>query len=211
MEVSFMAIAQDAFYIPDDIATGLATGLYRRIGSVVRYAIGPNKGQIVKHLQPIDLKAAEQAQGVGAKALQFVQYHKKEVGICTACAAVIGLGIWGYNWWKNHEPKILTEFRSALKTYIDAIRNGNMDLDKINTLMKALEALKQHKDYEKICIQLTAEDLEVLVGRIYEYTIKLAQDNSVELSDEELRLNNGAIINLQSYLKAQKRIFEAVA
>lgn len=206
-----MAIAQDAFYIPDDIATGLATGLYRRIGSVVRYAIGPNKGQIVKHLQPIDLKAAEQAQGVGAKALQFVQYHKKEVGICTACAAVIGLGIWGYNWWKNHEPKILTEFRSALKTYIDAIRNGNMDLDKINTLMKALEALKQHKDYEKICIQLTAEDLEVLVGRIYEYTIKLAQDNSVELSDEELRLNNGAIINLQSYLKAQKRIFEAVA
>ena len=193
-----MAIAQDAFYIPDDIATGLATGLYRRIGSVVRYAIGPNKGQIVKHLQPIDLKAAEQAQGVGAKALQFVQYHKKEVGICTACAAVIGLGIWGYNWWKNHEPKILTEFRSALKTYIDAIRNGNMDLDKINTLMKALEALKQHKDYEKICIQLTAEDLEVLVGRIYEYTIKLAQDNSVELSDEELRLNNGAIINLQS-------------
>lgn len=56
-----MAIAQDAFFIPDDIATGLATGLYRRIGSVVRYAVGPNKGQIVKHLQPIDLKAAEQA------------------------------------------------------------------------------------------------------------------------------------------------------
>ena len=26
-----MAIAQDAFYIPDDIATGLATGLFRRI------------------------------------------------------------------------------------------------------------------------------------------------------------------------------------
>ena len=45
-----MAIVQDAFYIPDDIATGLATGLYRRIGSIVRYAVGPNKGQIVKHL-----------------------------------------------------------------------------------------------------------------------------------------------------------------
>ena len=59
-----MAIAQDAFYIPDDIATGLATGLYRRIGSVVRYAIGPNKGQIVKHLDPLDLKVLEQAQGL---------------------------------------------------------------------------------------------------------------------------------------------------
>ena len=42
-----MAIAQDAFYIPNDIATGLATGQYRRIGSVVRYAVGSNKGQIL--------------------------------------------------------------------------------------------------------------------------------------------------------------------
>lgn len=206
-----MAIAQDAFYIPGDIATGLATGLYRRIGSVVRYAVGPNKGQIVKHLQPIDLKAAEQAQGLGAKALQFVQHHKKEVGIAAIGAAVIGAGIWGYNKWKNHEPKVLTEFRAALKTYIDAIRNGNMDIDKINGLMEALEALKQHKDYDKISIQLSAEDLEVLVGRIYDYTIKLAADNAVDLSDDELNLSNGAIINLQSYLKAQKRIFEAAA
>lgn len=206
-----MAIAQDAFYIPDDIATGLVTGLYRRIGSVVRYAVGPNKGQIVKHLQPIDLKAAEQAQGLGAKALQFVQHHKKEVGIAAIGAAVVGVGIWGYNKWKNHEPKVLTEFRAALKTYIDAIRNGNMDIDKINALVEALEALKQHKDYDKISIQLSAEDLEVLVGRIYDYTIKLAADNAVDLSDDELNLNNGAIINLQSYLKAQKRIFEAAA
>lgn len=206
-----MAIGQDAFYIPDDIATGLATGLYRRIGSVVRYAVGPNKGQIVKHLQPIDLKAAEQAQGLGAKALQFVQHHKKEVGIAAVCAAVIGAGIWGYSKWKNHEPKVLTEFRAALKTYIDAIRNGSMDIDKINGLMKALEALKKHEDYEKISIQLSAEDLEVLVGRIYEYTIKLAADNAVELSDDEMNLNNGAIINLESYLKAQKRIFETAA
>lgn len=81
MEVSFMAIVQDAFYISDDVATGLVTGLYCRIGSVVMYAIGPNKGQIVKHLRPIDLKAAEQAKGLGAKALQFVQQHKKEVGL----------------------------------------------------------------------------------------------------------------------------------
>ena len=206
-----MAIAQDAFYIPDDIATGLATGLYRRIGSVVRYAVGPNKGQIVKHLQPINLKAAEQAQGLGAKALQFVQHHKKEVGIAAVGAAVIGAGIWGYNKWKNHEPKVLTEFRAALKSYIDAIRIGNMDIDKINSLMKALEALKKHKDYEKIRIQLSAEDLEVLVSRIYNYTIKLAADNAVELSDDELNLNNSAIINLQSYLKAQKRIFEVAA
>lgn len=206
-----MAIVQDAFFIPDDIATGLATGIYRRIGSVVRYAVGPNKGQIVKHLKPIDLKAAEQAQGLGAKALQFVQQHKKGVTITVVCAAAIGAGWWGYTQWKNHEPKVLTDFRVALKKYVDAIRNGNMDIGKINALVIALEAFKQHKHYDKISIQLTAEDLEVLVGRIYEYTVKLAEDNHVELDDTEKCLNKGVIIDLESYLKTQQRIFKVAA
>ncbi len=52
-----MAVVQDAFFIPDDIATGLATGLYRRIGSVVRYATGPNKGRIVKAFRPSEFKS----------------------------------------------------------------------------------------------------------------------------------------------------------
>ena len=87
-----MAIAQDAYFIPDDIATGLATGIYRKIGSVVRWATGPNKGQIVKHLKPIDLPAAEQVQGVGAKALQFVKQHKKGTIIVVASAVAVGAG-----------------------------------------------------------------------------------------------------------------------
>ena len=210
-----MAIAQDAFFIPDDIATGLATGLYRRIGSVVRYAVGPNKGQIVKHLQPIDLKAAEQAQGLGAKAIQFVANHKKEVGIAAIGVAVVGAGVWGYTAWKNHEPKVLKEFRAALKVYIEAIRSGDMSVEKIDNLMVALEELKKHKNYDKISIQLTTEELEVLVGRIYEYTIKLAKDNNVELTDDEMnasrKQSKGAIIDLQQYLRTQKRIFEAAA
>lgn len=210
-----MPVVQDAFYIPDDIATGLATGLYRRIGSVVRYAVGPNKGQIVKHLKPIDLKVAEEAQGIGVKALQFVKEHKKGTIITVAAAAVVGTGAFVYSKVKNHEPKVVTEFRTALRVYIDAIREGNMDIDIINNTMDALEELKQHKNYEKISIQLATEDLEVLVGRIYEYTIKLTKDNGVELPEDELRTSHaktvGTIINLQNYLKAQKRIFEATA
>ena len=209
-----MSIVQDAFYIPDDIATGLATGLYRRIGSVVRYAVGPNKGQIVKHLKPIDLENAEEAQGIGVKALQFVKQHKK-ASIIIVVGAAVGAGAWAYNTIKNREPKVVTDFRASLKVYIDAIRAGNMDVEKINNLMGALEELKKHKDYEKISIQLTSEELGVLVGRIYEYTIKLAKDNDVDLREEELNTadmkNAGAFINLQNYLKAQKRIFEAAA
>lgn len=90
-----------------------------------------------------------------------------------------------------------------------------MSVEKIDALMVALEELKKHKNYDKISVQLTTEELEVLVGRIYDYTIKLAKENNVELTDDELRTyrakNTGTIINLQNYLKAQKRIFEEAA
>lgn len=210
-----MPVVQDAFYIPDDIATGLATGLYRRIGSVVRYAVGPNKGQIVKHLKPIDLKAAEEAQGFGVTTLQFVKEHKKGTIITVAAVAVVGTGAFVYSKVKNHEPKVVTKFRAVLRVYTDAIREGNMDIDIINNLMDALEELKQHKNYEKISIQLTTEDLEVLVAHVYEYTIKLAKDNDIELTEDDLQASNakttGTIINLQNCLKAQRRIFEEAA
>ncbi len=210
-----MAVVQDAFFIPNDIATGLATGLYRRIGSVVRYATGPNKGRIVKHLDPVNLKSAGQAQGIIVRALQFVKQHKKETIITVVSAATVGTGLVIYNKVKNREPKVLTEFRMSLRAYIEAIRKGSMDIDKINDLMKCLSALKEYKDYDKISIQLTTEELEVLVERIYDYTVKLAKDNDVELSDTDIGIiekNSGSTIsNLENYLNAQKHIFEKVA
>ena len=210
-----MAIVQEAFDIPDDILTGLATGLYRRIGSVIRYASGPQKGQIVKHLKPVDIKTAEEAMSIGEKALRFVKVHKKGALITIVATTTVSAGALIYNKVKNHEPKIVAEFREALRVYIDAVRDGNMDINKIDKLMAALDKLKSHKDYEKISIQLTTEELEVLVGRIYKYTIKLAQDNDVQLLSDELNTaemkTSEAISSLRNYLKAQKRIFESVA
>lgn len=90
-----------------------------------------------------------------------------------------------------------------------------IEVEQISELVSKGITAKKHKDYEKISIQLTTEELEVLVGRIYEYTIKLAEDNNVELAVDALNTaemkNFGTIINLQNYLKAQKRIFEAAA
>lgn len=52
-----MANVQDAYDLTDDILMKILTGEYRRIGSVIRYATGPNKGQIVKHLKPVRMEA----------------------------------------------------------------------------------------------------------------------------------------------------------
>lgn len=82
---------------------------------------------------------------------------------------------------------------------------------KINNLMSSLDALKADKNYSKISVQLTSEELEVLVGRIYEYTLKLASDNEIEITADDLGKEKDAIRNLQSYLKLQRRIFAEAA
>lgn len=208
-----MAIIQEAFDIPTDIMTKLLTGEYRRIGGVVRHAVGPNKGRIVKHLKPAKLSTEKQAQTLGAKALQFAKNNRKALIIVGIGSGVAATGAGVYYIVKTHETKEVTKFRISLREYISAIRKGNLNLDNIDNLMNSLENLKKHKDYEKINIKLSAEELSVLVNRIYEYTLKLAQDNSVELTAEEyeVQATDSAIVNLQRYLKTQKRIFEEVA
>ena len=60
-----MAVVTESFDIPMDIMTKLATG--------------PNKGQIVKHLEPVKMEQADQIQKVGSKIMQVAKNRKKEL------------------------------------------------------------------------------------------------------------------------------------
>lgn len=206
-----MAVVQEAFDIPADIMTGLLTGEYRRLGGIVRYAVGPKKGQIVKHLKPVDVKEAEAAEGVLAKGLDIVKANPKAAIAVGVGAALAGGGAIVYKKMKNREPAVLKEFRLALKKYLNAIRAGKLDLEVIDDMATALVNLKEHKDYKKFSVQLTAEDIEILVNKIQDYTIKLAKDNNIDIEDAEKDSSDDAIINLERYLKVQKRVFEEAA
>lgn len=206
-----MAVVQEAFDIPNDIMTKLLTGEYRRIGGIVRYAVEPHKGQIVKHLKPVNLKAVEQAQGIGAKALQFAKNNKKGIIIGGIIAGTTAAGGFIYYKVKIHESAVVTRFQTTLWAYIAEIRKENLELDVIDDLMTVLDELKTHKDYERFKIELYTEDLDVLVGRIYDYTIRLAENNNIELTEQEHCRTDNSILNLQNYLRIQKRIFEAAA
>lgn len=164
-----MAIVQEIFDIPEDIMIKLNIKEYRRIGGVVRYACGPKKGQIVKHLEPVNLKEALDVQGIGVKAIQFAKNNKKAiiVGIGTGIAVTVA-GI--YNKLKNREPKVVIEFRKALKAYIDAIRKGMLEIEIIDNLRYCLDDIKNHKDYEKIRIQLYTEEIGILINIIHQCT-----------------------------------------
>ena len=206
-----MAVVTEAFDIPMDIMTKLATGEYRRLGGVVRVAIGPNKGQIVKHLDPIKIEQVAQNKNVVTKVIEFSKKNRKVIIIGTAVAGTIVAGNFVHQKSKNREPKVMKRYHAALRSYIEDIRNGELSMKSINRLMDALEELKQDKRYEMLKIELTTEELDVLVNRIYEYTVKLASDNAVELTDDEKKSSDNSILNLQRYLKTQKRIFKSVA
>ena len=206
-----MAVVTEAFDIPMDIMTKLATGEYRRLGGVVRVAIGPNKGQIVKHLDSIKIEQVAQNKNVVTKVIEFSKKNRKVIIIGTAVAGTIVAGNFVHQKIKNREPKVMKRYHAALRSYIEDIRNGELSMKSINRLMDALEELKQDKRYEMLKIELTTEELDVLVNRIYEYTVKLASDNAVELTDDEKKSSDNSILNLQRYLKTQKRIFKSVA
>lgn len=143
--------------------------------------------------------------------IEFSKKNRKVIIIGTAVAGTIVAGNFVHQKIKNREPKVMKRYHAALRSYIEDIRNGELSMKSINRLMDALEELKQDKRYEMLKIELTTEELDVLVNRIYEYTVKLASDNAVELTDDEKKSSDNSILNLQRYLKTQKRIFKSVA
>lgn len=208
-----MAIVQDAYDIPDEILQGILKGIYKRFGSVVRYNVGPKRGQIVKHLDPIDLPAAD-SKGMLAKMATYATKHPKTViGVGVGAAAAVGLGIY-FVIRSKKEPVEIVRYRDSLKAYIHAIRKGKLTLEIIEEMISAMDALKTRPDYEEISIALSSEELDILVSRLCEYTRKLAMDNQVDLSpaeEEAPQLDKHSIIDFRRYLEAQKRIFHSAA
>lgn len=125
-----------------------------------------------------------------------MKQHKNGTIIVAAGSAIVGTSGLVYNKVKNHEPKVVTEFRTNLRIYINEIRKCDVGIDKINNLMNPLDILKADKNYPKISIRLTSEELEILVRRVYEYTLKLAIDNEMEITADDLGKEKDTIRNL---------------
>ncbi len=205
-----MAIVQETFLIPESIETGIATGLYRRIGGVIRYASGPNKGQIVKHLKPLKLSNVENgATGILAKIRQLTSKNKKAAIFIGAGIVVTVGGIIIYKKEKYKEPEDLKKFRESLKIYVDAVRNGTMDSMKIENVINSLDNLRENENYENICVQLTAEDIMVLLKQINDYTLKLFDDNDADFEKDNTSINNSYDMfnDFEKCLINQKKLF----
>lgn len=203
----------ESFYIPQDILEGLQSGLLERFGGVVRYACGPNKGSIAKHLKSVKKTADDSIKSVGQEALKFAKMHRTGIIISAAVISTVIIGGVVYLVIKNHVPKIVKEFSKEFTNYIYSIHNGTLQVNQIDTLMKIVQILKERKDFDNLSIKFsTAEILEIL-DILPKYTVKIANDNSVKIEEDciERKQSDNIIDRIENLLEIQKNVFESAA
>lgn len=76
--------------------------------------------------------------------------------------------------------------------------------------MKSIDEVRKLEDEEEIRLELSSKEMKQLVDMIYDYTKKLAKANDIKLDRLESFAEN-SIVDLEDYLKIQKKIFEEVA
>lgn len=189
-----MAYEQVVFDIPAKIQAGLASGELIRYGGIVRDA----SGHIVMHLKEVPVSKAKDAL---ALARDFVKANPKLVLVGAAATLVLG-GI---------TVAISAEMRKAIETaenqldraltaYWQAVSDQNMNLQVVNELDTALANLrtltgKQTSDF------IDGAVLDSLIDYIRNFILHNAP---TQLPEQQ----GGQVIDLEDYLRKQKRIID---
>jgi hypothetical protein len=207
-------IVQITYDVPLDIAKGLATGELSMLGtSAVR-----NSTHITAHIREVSRTISDSKDPMAAAVAKSVKNPKFVIiglGVVAVAAVGGGVAVWARNKTKQpaaeHEtPECVVNYNASLTAYLEAIGSGSLDADLINRLISDLDAVKENADSGMISLELSVEDSDKLVRLIADYTNKLADANSVELSgldDADTDSADGVIVDMRRYLEAQRQIF----
>ena len=111
-------------------------------------------------------------------------------------------------------PECVANYNASLAAYLGAMGSGSLDADLITRLIEDLDALRENADSGTISLVLSVEESDKLVRIIADYTSKLADANSVELSgldEADSESTEGVIVDMRRYLMAQREIFDRTA
>jgi hypothetical protein len=207
-----VVIQQVTYDIPPDIWVGLKSGEFSRFGSVVR-----NRKEIITHLKEVSLPGASQ-EGEMRRIAAGLKHPKAIAAIGLGTVILGGLVIFAARKRKQDPkprmPNCVENYNASLGAYLEAVRSGNLDADIINRLISDLSTVKENSDSGNIAIDFSTEQSDTLVQIVVDYTRKLAEANSIELSDlPELAPDSeeNVIIDLHRHLEVQKQIFDGAA
>lgn len=200
-------IIQPALFIPEDIRLGLLSGLYVRIGGVVRNAKTMALVKLLEDAAPALKKGALFNQLADAgKAIPMKWWVA--AGITGTAAAVTVF----YAIYARPIRACSKKYQTALSEYLEAISVGTDVSEKISALVDVfseMQALQEQKIFAWIFPQRSFNDLRDILSQ---YTTKLAEANHVtELDLPELADGEGQqlISEIEEYLKAQKAILDS--
>jgi hypothetical protein len=203
-----MPVDLTALHKSERIAAGIASGEYAQDGGVVRDLAGRLVALLKEASLPED---AQEAAGSVAKALKNPKVIA--IGLGLGSVAATASGVAGYLLGKKKRPAELERPKSvenciaSLGAYLKAVQNGGLDVKTVHRLTSDLDAVKAETDSGRI--EISIDQLEVLVAIAADQTWKLAEANSVDLSDvleQTPSSGGGKIVNLQRHLRIQEQI-----
>lgn len=199
-----------ALYMSERAAAGIASGEYVKDGGVVRNLAG----RLVEHRKevPLPKEVQEAIAGGIAKALK----DPKVIAIGLGLAATVGAA--GFVLGKKKQaaergrPKSVENCIASLRAYLEAAQNGRLDVKTLHRLNSDLDAVNKESGSGRI--EILADQLEVLIAIVADHTWKLAEANSVDLSEvleQTPQSGEGKIVNLQRHLNVQEEILRRSA
>jgi hypothetical protein len=210
-----VAIIQVPLEIPDEIYVRVLSGEYVRLGGVIR----DHGGHLVKLLDdapPILDDAQEAAKAGIAKVLNNRTVVGIALGVVVVAATAGGAAYRARRETKAGElqlPTCIESYSDSLAAYLEAARQGNLDVGVIERLIADLDAVKANSVEGTIPIEFSVEQAELLVEVVARHTRTLAEANSCELNDlpEPADAQSATIIELRPYLEAQRDFFSHAA
>lgn len=219
-----MAVVQVMMEMSAEAARGIAAGTMVRHGGVIYNTTGGIVEHLVDAVRPNDVKeAAASAAKASKSTFSNITKNLKNptILITIGLGTIVVGGVIYYFTDKNKKkseqdrlpeiPKYVVDYNDSVVAYLDAIRNGDVSLDRINCFIENIDALKAN---EKITFEFAKDNSETLVNYVYAYTKKLAEANAFEpvgLEEATSLSADNTLTYLRRYLEIQKQIFEEAA
>ncbi len=211
-----MPVVQITYDVPLDIAKGLTTGELSMLGT----AAVRNSKHITAHIREVSRTISDGDEPVAAAIAKSAKNPKFVIiglGVVAVAAVGGGVAVWARSRKKQpaleaETPECVLNYNASLAAYLEAIGSASLDSDLVERLITDLDVLKENADSGSISLELSLEESDKLVRLIADYTNKLADANSVELSGlGEDTDSADVIVDMRRYLEAQRQIFDESA
>lgn len=205
---------QPTLEVPAKIAAGIAAGIFRRDGGVIRWT---DSGRIYTFLKDA-APSTEASEQVLSRAASVVKSRGTLVAV--GVVGTVAAGTAAYTYLRRRRvgdadvPETVGSLNDSLRTYMDAARSGRLDAALISKLIADLDAVTQLRDKDHEPFDFSSELWESMVALIVDHTQQLAMAFEVDLSElprDAPPEGNATIIDLRRHLEAQQRIISGAA